>query len=369
MSRIASEVDNYVEPSEIMHYQLLSIWEELLAVRPIGIQDNFFYLGGHSLLAAHLVARIEQVFGKRISLSTLFAEPTIEDLTRVLQQQTQSGPRSPLIPVQITGSKKPFFFLHGDWTGGAYYCFTLARHAGLDQPFYVLEPFVSDDDPGIPTIESLAASYIKLIRSVQPEGPYELGGYCNGGVIAYEIAQQLQCQGEQVDFLALVDPASESSAKNFVYLFERILHLTEKQQWGIYLHLRHIYIRKIRPMLLQLSHTVDDQLLQGIKMLVDQDQEFTRWFPPIKTLRKDYDTIFSWALQHYKFKPYRGKATYIWDHESLSMGGRDFWINNVQINETESHDIPGTHYGILVDDIQSFAECLGASLKKVQEHS
>ena len=353
MSRISSAETSYVAPSEIMHYQLLNIWEELHSVRPIGIRDNFFHLGGHSLLAARLVARIEQVFGTKISLSTLFARPTIEGLTFALQQQTQLDLRSPLIPVQITGSKKPFFFLHGDWTGGAYYCFTLARQAGQDQPFYVLEPFVFNNNQAIPTIESLAASYLELIRSVQPEGPYYLGGFCNGGVIAYEIAQQLQKQGQQVDFLVLVDPATRSLAKNFVYLFDHIIHLTEKQQWEVYLRMRHIYIRKVRPILSRLSHTVDEQLLKGIRMLIDQDQKFKRFFPPIKILRKDYNTIFSWALQHYTLSPYAGKVTYIWAREALSAGDRDFWLNNVKVTEEELHVIPGTHYGILVDGIQN----------------
>jgi acyl carrier protein len=368
MSRAMTENESYVEPTEIMHYQLLNIWEELYTARPIGIRDNFFHLGGHSLLAARLIARIEQVFGKKISLSALFAGPTIEDLTRVLQEQIQASPRSPLIPVQITGSKKPFFFLHGDWTGGAYYCFTLARQAGPDQPFYVLEPFVFDDQE-IPTIESLAASYLKLIRSVQPEGPYNLGGYCNGGVIAYEIAQQLQKQGEQVDFLVLVDPANANGSlpKGFVKLFDHILHLTEKQQWSVYLHLRHIYIRKIRLTLLRLFHIVDDQLLKGISMLIDLDQNFTRLFPPMETLRKDYNTIFSWALQHYTFNPYPGKATYIWAREALATGDRDFWVQHVEIKETESYIVPGTHYGILVDEIQTFAESLSTSLQRAHE--
>ena len=113
MNQAAMATDSKTQPSEIMHYQLLNIWEVLLATNPISIKDNFFDLGGHSLLAARMLARIEQVFGKKISLSTLFAGPTIEDLTRVLMQQTQTSPKSPLIPVQVAGSesKKPFFFL------------------------------------------------------------------------------------------------------------------------------------------------------------------------------------------------------------------------------------------------------------------
>lgn len=358
---------DYVEPFEITHYQLLNIWEELLLARPIGINDNFFHLGGHSLLASRMLARIEHVFGQKISLSTLFAGPTIGDLAHVLAEPTQQNPQSPLIPVQITGSQKPFFFLHGDWAGGAYYCFTLARYAGSDQPFYVLEPFVFDDGQEIPTIESLATSYLKLIRSVQPEGPYNLGGYCNGGVVAYEIAQQLKNQGEQVDFLALVDPSGELLPKGFAALFAHVPRLVEKFQWSIYLRLRHIYIRKVRPLLLHFSHTVDDQLLKGIRMLIDRDQKFRQLFPPIQTLMKDYDTVFSWALRHYNVRPYQGKLTCIWSREALTTRDMDFWTNKVEIKETESHIIPGTHYGILVDELQTFAESLGSSLYQVQE--
>ena len=94
-------------------------------------------------------------------------------------------------------------------------------------------------------------------------------------------------------------------------------------------------------------------------MLIDRDQKFTQLFPPMQTLMKDYDSIFSWALRRYSVKPYQGKSTYIWSREALTTGDMDFWTHKVEIEETESHIIPGTHYGILVDEIQSFAESLG----------
>jgi thioesterase domain-containing protein/acyl carrier protein len=368
MSQNTIATDSQTQPSEIMHYQLLNIWEELLNVSPISINDNFFDLGGHSLLAARMIARIEQVFGKKIALSTLFAGPTIEALTRVLTQQTQTHPKTPLIAVQVTGSgsKKPFFFLHGDWSGGAYYCFKLSRKAGLDQPFYVLEPTIFPESAEIPTIEGQAAAHLELVRSVQPQGPYYLGGYCNGSIIAYEMAQQLQAQGEQVNFLAMIDPPFDDHIKKLAQLCTRTLRLKERQLWKTYLYTRHIYIRKIRPLLVRLAKATDEQLLKSINVSIEKDPAFTRLLPPMNTLRTDYTSIFAWALQYYTRQPYHGKATFIWASEQLAEEPNNPWNEHVQVSEAESHIIAGTHYSILTDEIDALATCLGTALQQAQ---
>jgi acyl carrier protein len=199
-STLATSGESFVAPTQLVHYQLQQIWEELLEVRPIGIRDNFFYLGGHSLLAARLLNRIEQSFGKKLSLATLFAGPTIEQLANALQTEEQ-GSRVPVIPLQVNGSRRPFFYLHGNWNSEAFYCYALARHLGPDQPFYALEPYHFEGLCVPPTIEAMAAAHLEAIRAVQPEGPYVLGGFCNGGLVAYEMARQLQAQGEQVETL------------------------------------------------------------------------------------------------------------------------------------------------------------------------
>ena len=198
----------FVAPTLPLHHLLVQIWEDLLSVRPIGIKDDFFLLGGHSLLATRLVSRIEQVFSKKISLATLFAEPTVEHLANTLLQQEEEVPGSwsPLVAVQTGGSRRPFFFLHGDYVNGAFYCFPLARNLGPDQPFYALEPYRFDVLGVPPTLEVMAAAHLESLRSVQPEGPYLLGGFCYGGLIAYEMARQLYAQGETVDLLVLIDP-------------------------------------------------------------------------------------------------------------------------------------------------------------------
>jgi len=116
----------------------VQIWTELLEARPIGIRDNFFDLGA---LAAGGAARgpNRAVYGKRLALSTLFANPTIEQLAVALQESGKEGEgKARILPLQAGGSRRPFFFMHGDWTGGAFYCFALARASEAEQPFYVL---------------------------------------------------------------------------------------------------------------------------------------------------------------------------------------------------------------------------------------
>src|SRR5436309_3634175 len=107
-----------------------------------------------------------------------------------------AGARARTVEVQVGGSKRPFFFLHGDWKGTAFFCFPLARELGADQPFYALEPYQFDGLAVPPTVETMAAAHIQSMRDVQPEGPYLLGGWCNGGLVAYEMARQLQAAGQ-----------------------------------------------------------------------------------------------------------------------------------------------------------------------------
>ena len=104
-----------------------------------------------------------------------------------------------VLTIQRYGSKRPFFFLHGDWIDGAYWCFPLAHELGSDQPFYALEPYSFDGMLVPPKFEAIAAAHLKSLRSVQPEGPYLLGGFCNGALLAYEMARQLHTQGHRVD--------------------------------------------------------------------------------------------------------------------------------------------------------------------------
>jgi phthiocerol/phenolphthiocerol synthesis type-I polyketide synthase E len=185
--------------------QLTRIWQEVLGVGSIGPDQNYFDLGGDSSLAVHLFAQIERVFNVKLPLATLFEAPTIEELAKILRLEASPSGWSPLVAIQPTGSRPPFFCMHG--AGGNILIYRdLALRLGMDQPFYGLQALGLDGScPPLTRIEDMAALYVKEIRRKQPRGPYFLGGYCMGGTVAFEVAQQIQAQGERVALLALFD--------------------------------------------------------------------------------------------------------------------------------------------------------------------
>ncbi len=185
--------------------KLQKIWESLLGTSPIGLNQNYFELGGTSILAVRLFAQIAREFQRKLPLSVLFEAQTIAQLAKVLQDDGVSSDWSPLVAIQPLGSRPLFFCIHGG--GGNVLIYRdLARHLGSDQPFYGLQAQGLDGErPCLTTIEAMATLYVSEIRRLQPQGPYYLGGYCLGGTVAYEMAQQLQAQGEEVALLALFD--------------------------------------------------------------------------------------------------------------------------------------------------------------------
>lgn len=191
---------------DLLEAQLTQIWESLFGTRPIGVTDDFFHLGGHSLLAARMLDEVEQVCGWTVPPSTLYAAPTIELLAHQLMARrgaTDSG--SSLVAVQAGGSRPPFVLLHGDLSGVGSYCRSLAGHLGPDQPFYVLPPHGSNGDEAPPTIEVMAEDFLAKVRAAFPDGRYILGGFSNGGLVAFEMARRLQARGKPIPLLVVID--------------------------------------------------------------------------------------------------------------------------------------------------------------------
>ena len=196
---------NYIAPRDVVEKVIADIWQRLLGVKQIGIQDDFFNLGGTSLLVSRVFAEIESRFHKKLPLATMINAPTIEQLSRIITDKNWSASWSPLVALQETGSNPPFFCIHGA-DGLVFLYRDLAKHLGYDQPFYGLQSQGLDgENPFHTRIEDMASLYIKEIQTVQPEGPYHLGGYCMGGTIALEMAQQLHSQGYEIGLLVFLE--------------------------------------------------------------------------------------------------------------------------------------------------------------------
>jgi len=206
--------DSYLAPRNDIEIRLVRIWEEMLQVSNIGIADNFFDLGGHSILALRLMGEIQRQFGRVLPLAILFEKSTIKHLAGVLRQQFNALPLSPMVPIQPGGSRTPLFFVHVG--SGQVLCYLdLARNLGPDQPFYGLQdPYLHAEGAFEVPIEEMAAQYIEAIRLVQPEGPYLMGGWSFGGLVAFEMALQLRERGEEVGLLALLDTGAPDWVRN-----------------------------------------------------------------------------------------------------------------------------------------------------------
>ena len=361
-SKIRPLDEAYVVPELALHRQLARIWEELLDVQPIGIRDNFFDLGGNSLLAARLIERMEQIYGKKIPFSAFFEGATIEHLAGVLLEGEHTTFQSPVVTVQAGGSRRPFFFLHGDWIHEALWCLNIARDLGPDQPFYALPPYRFESQRATLTFSEMAAAHVQSMRAVQPEGPYLLGGFCNGGLVAYEMAQQLRAAGESVDLLVLIDPyvspAHHRLLGRFINRSGDLLGIRPVQQlyWFVRIHLLYQRIQQLRR--------------GGLRGIV----RGLATFPTSEELRDDWAGWFGWMLAGYTPRPYPGKVTIFWSSEepvdepnALGVSQRiAVWQKFVQAAETETRMIPGTRSSCRTKHVHALAAHLGECLLKAQ---
>ncbi|VTT99453.1 amino acid adenylation domain protein : Amino acid adenylation domain protein OS=Chroococcidiopsis thermalis PCC 7203 GN=Chro_0078 PE=4 SV=1: Condensation: HxxPF_rpt: AMP-binding: AMP-binding_C: PP-binding: Thioesterase [Gemmataceae bacterium] len=194
----------FESPANDAERALLPLWEELLNVRPISVTDSFRDLGGNSLSAAVLMARVESRLGHRVPLEALFAAPTVRGLAAVIQRKLELG-RGCLVPLQPGGGRPPLFLIAG--AGGHVFAFhQFARHLGPDQPTYGLKAVgVDGTEPPLESMAEIAARYLKEIVAARPDGPYVVGGYSIGAVIALELAVQLRAAGKKVPHVIVFD--------------------------------------------------------------------------------------------------------------------------------------------------------------------
>lgn len=206
----ASPVVTRVEPRDMFEHVLVDIWERVLNVTGIGVLDHFFEIGGHSLLAARLMDEIERETGFAAPLAALFADDTIAGLAR-LRREDPTELAVPIVTINDAGTRAPFVFLHGALRGG-FYSRSLAHALGPDQPVFVVNPHALGEMAIPDSIEAMAADRIRALRAIRPHGPYCCGGFCNGALIAFEMARQLIEAGEEVPMVVAIQAHAPRAA-------------------------------------------------------------------------------------------------------------------------------------------------------------
>lgn len=196
--------EDFVAPRDAAEIQLAQLFAQLLGLRQVGIYDDFFGMGGHSLLAVQLVAGIQRLFGIALPVSTLVQHATVAALAARLRGETQAEP-SMLLTLRAGKDTQPLWLFHP--IGGNVFCYLeLTRQADPQRPVLAFQaPGLEADGEAEVTVAAMARRYIARLRQRQPNGPYLLGGWCFGGVIAFEAARQLREAGETVRGVALID--------------------------------------------------------------------------------------------------------------------------------------------------------------------
>lgn len=362
--------ETFVAPRDELELQLTKIWETVLGIQGISIQDNFFELGGHSLLAIRLFALIEKTFQKNLPLAALFQAPTIEQLASILLEAGWSNSRFSLIPIQPKGGKTPLFAIEVLGEGFEFYL-PLASYLGQTQPIYGLSyglaaKTVDKEETPPSSIEDLATHYIQEMRTLQPEGPYFLSGVSGGGLVAFEMAKQLQTQGQKIGKLILFDTRHPSIKSSDLRNIPEFLKFILDAKLHLDIHLGNLLIfepEERLPYFLDKSKRFITQWLARIpKEIYLSIQSSTHHFIP-KTQNTNRQSL---TPPHYIPQAYQGQIT-LFKASKTFKDPTNGW-DGVADGGIEIYVIHGAHTKILSEpSVRILARILKASIDKVLE--
>jgi len=340
--------DVQVAPSDAIELQLTEIWRRTLNCDELGVTDNFFDLGGHSLLAVRLFSEIETRFGLRLPLATLYRAPTIRHLAEVIRAGDEPGSWESLLVLQPRGTQPPLFLVHGGG-GNVLDYWPIAKHLGTDQPVYAFQSRGLDGNVApLTTIEEMARHYIERMRGIQPKGPYFIGGESLGGLIAYEMAQQLRTSGQRAALLALLDSKCTRSPEHGsdpAFAGSRVhRHLTQLDK-----HLGMLRQLPARDQLRYLGRSACRKARSLALKLVGRriPTRFDLLPPPLRSV----ETANSRARRSYEPTPYPDRVTLL-----LAVGETTRTLDDARLTWAELaegglelHLVPGDHLSMVTE--------------------
>ncbi len=340
----------YTAPRDELELRLVKLWERLLEHSPIGIHDNFFQIGGHSLLVVRLMTQLEREFNKSLSMALIFHAPTIAQMAAAIRDQGWKPTWTSLVPIHTYGSLSPLFCVHAD--GGAFFYARFSEYLSSEQPFYGLQARGLDGiDPPFTSVKDMAAHYIAEMRSIQPKGPYIISGFSMGGVVIYEIAQQLVAAGEAYPLVIFIDaPSPIYYEEQDRRISGKLMHLTklspqvrlQRIQMRIGKRVRWYFNEYMTRLLLKINRPLTPTL--RIHRVREVNHQISDEYEPI---------------------PYSGPIVVLRASEQIRRATEDStlgWGHHVRGKITD-HIIPGDHETIFFEpNVQVMAQTLQACI-------
>lgn len=433
-----------VMPRTAREHVLAQIWAEILGQERVGVFANFFELGGDSIKSIQVIARAEQA-GLQLRPEQMFEYQTVAELAAAAKVvpalgssiqdgaaarhggdaeaaivtpvppgveacaavavlgQVDAGVRAPLLVVNPGGSRPPFLFVDVSPDAVGLYCLRIAQHLGPDQPVYILEMYAQQGAP--PTLEAMVSDQLRLLHALPLGAPRLIGGYCAGGLVAYELARQLRAEGRPVDLLLIIDPPKASPGRIRPRLLHSLISRTSaltgqgpERQLEWFLLVRHLALALRRQYRRSVHRPVSPAdrspyrrggrskagqkrrlvppLHHGVRRLAQpswRDRAFgalvrlRALMPGIDVLRRDSGAIYDWMTARYVLRPYDGKVTLLRADEELGSSAVDLTAGwGALAREVEVHRIPGTHVTMRTEHVNTLATFVEACLVQAQ---
>ncbi len=351
------------EPQTDVQKLIAGIWTDALKLRQISIDDDFFELGGHSLIAVKVMKSIEEKTGQRLPITALFEAPTVEKLSLMLDMDEKSISWKSLVPIKPDGNKPPLYIVHG--SGLTVLVFhSLAKGLDTNQPVYGLQARgLNGVDEPFDTMEDIAACYISEILEQNPDGPYNLAGYSFGGIVAFEMAKQLEVMGKQVNMLAIFDTYADNSA----HFDDWLLKMSKKfrRQFPKFKFILQSFLKNpgktIAYQLGLVNYKVNRLLAPTglVEKQLDEDEHLEH----SDKINQKHDIAF----EKYKMSPYNGtidlfrvKSRMYYLDDPIYLGWKPFALQGLNI-----HEISGDHKTFLLSpNVQELARLLRGILNE-----
>jgi thioesterase domain-containing protein len=348
-------------PANAVEVELSRIWQRIFRIDHIGRQDNFFSLGGNSILATQLVTEIDTLLNCRLHITELFESPTVESLAQRLSDKGWTPHWRALVPLQTEGSKPPIFFVHGI-EGDLYHFVRLLPLLGPDQPSYGVHGAGLDPELAHAlSIEEIAAHYAHELASFHKEGPFYLVGYSLGGMVAFEIAQQLIRLGREVAFLGLLDSWLMAAAPKYIYPLAVAMYLPKRcaelyRQW----------CALPRGQKLSFIRERWENFVYGFLKRERRTPATLSSSEDVHELKGDADPYMR-ASRSYHFKPYPGVLDIFVGDDTTYIESRFYWKHLA--DGVSYHRIPGGHLEVFSqDNLAALAKSLAFAVRNRTEN-